>query len=83
LFLLKTTQPEAEPNGVRRAEVYNYDCTAGVLNECTAGGDVNKNSIDADLIELFAKIVFDSTKSGALLNTTDLFSALFVNPFTN
>jgi hypothetical protein len=53
------------------------------LNECTAGGDVNKNSIDADLIELFAKIVFDSTKSGALLNTTALFSALFVNPFTN
>lgn len=62
---------------------YNYDCTAGVLNEWTAGGDVNKNSIDDDLIELLAKIVFDSTKSGALLKITALFSTLFVNPFTN
>lgn len=42
----------------------NYDCTAGVLNAWTAGGEVNKNSIDDDLTSFNEKISLDSTKSG-------------------
>ena len=50
------------------------------MKECTAGGDVNKNSNELDLILLLLKIKLLSIKSGVLLNIRLLLLILFSKP---